>query len=253
MKRFLVLTIINLITVSTVLAQQHKTDRENDGLKGAVKAVVTENAELTNKAGKLDESNRKPEGNVTYDVNGNRTKERVYDGNGNLASSTMYSYINGERVSIDEPVENKDVLIARVDTPSNRVKRRSDDRYTHKYKYKFDSKGNVREEVLYQNDGSFDMRYVYNIQNNQKETLVYAEDKSLNQKYLSVLDDKGNEVETRYYNTQNNSIESKEFYTYAEFDSNGNWTKRLTSEMVKKNGKSSLKQTKVTYRIITYY
>ena len=93
---------------------------------------------------------------------------------------------------------------------------------------------------------------MYKIKGNRKEEFVYSSDGSLNQKYAYTLDDKGNEVEMLIYDTNKNSVESKETYRYIEFDSKGNWTKRVTSEGEKESN-FSLKPSKVTYRKITYF
>ena len=64
-------------------------------------------------------------------------------------------------------------------------------------------------------------------------------------------DDKGNIGETTVRDN-NNNILSKEIYTY-EYDSVGNWTKRITSTAVFEGGKVRQQPTEVTYRNIAYY
>ena len=102
------------------------------------------------------------------------------------------------------------------------------------------------------NDSKLWLRYVYNYSGNQREELVYSADGSLNQRYLSVLDEKGNEVEETIFEARDGSIRSKHSYAY-EFDSHGNWTKRTTSKWVTKDGRSSYEPQYVYYRTITYY
>ena len=66
------------------------------------------------------------------------------------------------------------------------------------------------------------------------------------------LDDKGNEVEMVSYKGNEDSVEYKWNYTYLEFDSQGNWIKRLES-FGDKDGNFKTKPVKITYRTITYY
>ena len=64
-------------------------------------------------------------------------------------------------------------------------------------------------------------------------------------------DDKGNISEMTVRDNSNNIL-SKEVYTY-EYDSVGNWTKRITSTAVFEGGKVRQQPMEVTYRNITYY
>ncbi len=65
-------------------------------------------------------------------------------------------------------------------------------------------------------------------------------------------DDKGHIVETTARDTSNNSILSREVYTY-EFDAVGNWTKMNTFLVVFEAGTLRYEPTEVTYRNIAYY
>jgi hypothetical protein len=64
-------------------------------------------------------------------------------------------------------------------------------------------------------------------------------------------DDKGNVSESTVRD-DNNSILSREVYTY-EYDALGNWTKMVTSKTVYEGGKLVQQPTEATYRSITYY
>ena len=251
MKRLILALLLTSLLFLTALAQRQKTDRETDGFKGAVRTVLTEEAKLRDDSGKLAEYDRKPESEVTYDASGNRASRKGYDYTGALFESVNYSRVDGDKVAVYGEVENKNSIVVEMPTPANRPKRRSDSRYTYKFKYKYDSDGNVSEESWYQNDDSLWLKYVYKLKSNRREELVYSADGSLNQKYVYTLDEKGNEVEMLIYDTEKNSVESKETYKYEEFDSKGNWTKRITSEGEKESN-FSLKPSKITYRKITY-
>jgi YD repeat-containing protein len=65
-------------------------------------------------------------------------------------------------------------------------------------------------------------------------------------------DERGNIVEMTMRAPHDNSILSREAYTY-EFDAVGNWTKMSTFLVVFEDGKLSYEPTEVTYRNITYY
>jgi hypothetical protein len=99
------------------------------------------------------------------------------------------------------------------------------------------------------------MTYVYNYKGNQVEELVYDENGKLNQKYLSILDDKGNEIENFHFDAfgNPNEIKSKYKIKYDSFDEKGNWTKKTTSKLVVENGKEVYKPLYVDYQTITYY
>ncbi len=237
----------------SVLAQNKKSDREADGLKGSVESFLTKIADLKKKSGKLIESSRKPKEAITYDIKGNRLTRKTYDYlTGTLFDSVIYSRVDGDKVAIYEEVENPNKITQIISSPPDKPIKSFDPRYTNKFKYKYDSTGNVLEEAWYQNDGSLWLRYVYKFNASQKEELVYSEDGSLNQKYIHTLDDKGNEIETLFYNTEKNKLESKETYEYFEFDAKGNWTKRITAEGDKKS-KFVVKPREVLYRTLTYF
>jgi YD repeat-containing protein len=65
-------------------------------------------------------------------------------------------------------------------------------------------------------------------------------------------DERGNIVEMTVRAPHDNSILSREAYTY-EFDAVGNWTKMNTFLVVFEGGKLSYEPVEVTYRNITYY
>ena len=241
-----------LLLFSSGFAQIQKTDRETDGLKGSVKSVRTEIADLKKTRGKLVESKRRHKEAITYDSNGNRLTWKTYDYlSGALFDSVTYSRVNGDKVSIYEEVNNPNKITQVVSVPNDKPTKSSDPYLSYKFKYKYDSDGNVSEEAWYQN-GSLWLRYVYNFKGNQKVELVYSADGSLNQKYVYTLDDKGNEIEMLAYDTETNKLEGKETYKYLEFDAKGNWTKRITSEG-DENSKFVVKPREVLYRTLTYF
>ncbi|HJU53003.1 MAG TPA: hypothetical protein VJ715_00460 [Pyrinomonadaceae bacterium] len=251
MKRLIWAFISVLLFVAVTPAQKRQTDREFDKLKGPVKTVVAQEATLTESSGKLSESERRPGSETIYDAEGNLVHRKIYV-EGSLFDSTKYGRLNGDKISFSEDVESPNVFITDAPVGANKSMQPADPRYTYKFKYKYDDQGRVTEESWYQSNGSLWMRYVYKFKGNRREELAYGANGDLNQKYVYTLDDKGNEVEQLIYDTEKDSVESKETYQYVEFDSRGNWTKRIMSEGEREN-KFSMKASKATYRTITYF
>ena len=250
MKRPISIIIVASVLFLPALAQKRQTDREADGLKGAVKTVFVEEAKTRSDSGKMAEYDRKPESEVTYDDAGNHVTRKAYDYTGSLFESVRYSRLNGDKVAIYADVENENTLV--VETPGPPRDRDFDDRYTYRFKYKFDRDGNVSEEAWYNSAGSLWLKYVYKVTTARREELVYSADGSLNQKYVYILDGKGSELEMLVYDVAKNSVKSKEAYQYPELDSNGNWIRRMTSEGDKESN-FALKPSKITYRKIAYF
>ena len=225
------------------------SDAQDEGLRGRVKTVFTESKDLS---GTWTVQTRKPNSMDYYNERGNLTKKESYDYQGNLSDVTAYGYLDEVRVSHRESIRHEynppPMLIG---PPAGGATPKYDPRYSYKFTFKYDDKKRLTEKTWIGNDGKLWLRYVYNYSGNQREELVYSADGSLNQRYLSVLDDKGNEVEETIFEARDGSTRSKNSYAY-EFDSHGNWTKRTTSKWVTKDGGSSYEPQYVYYRTITY-
>ena len=243
--------ILVLFLLFFVTYQKQQTDRDFDRLKGPVNTIVTKAADVRRAGGKLVESKLRLADEAAYDAAGNVTYRKHYE-DGDVFDSTKYLRIDGDKVAIEENVGNEIVTARPLSIPPSQPRQAPDSRYTYRFKYKYDSEGNVTEETWYQNDGALWLRYAYNIKGNRTEELGYGEDGSLNLKYVHVFDDKGNEVELHLYDTKKDVIESKETYQYIEVDSKGNWTKRIVSEGDSEH-RLTMKLSKVEYRMITYF
>ncbi len=232
------------------VAKKLKSDAEDDRLKGKVKIVASEDEDLS---GTWSVAGRKPSSTSYYNQQGNMVKHELYDYRGNPMNITIYGYIDGDRVSNHKSIKyeyNPPPMMAPPAAAQSQQKR--DQRYSWKYKYKYDDKGYLVEKLLYGNDGNLRMRYVYNLKDNQLEELAYSSDGSLNQRYLSILNDKSNEIERTDFDVKNGSVRNRYSYEY-EFDSTGNWIKKTTRKWVTKDGKSVSEPAWITYRNITYY
>lgn len=232
------------------IVKRPKSDAQDDGLKGRVKIVATEQTDLL---GTWVVDKRKPSSTYYYNERGNLTKKEVYDYRGNPMDITVYGFLDGDRVSSTKSIRYEYDPPPGMAPPSQvgPVPKR-DPRYSGKFKYKYDDTGNLREKEMYGNDGKLWLRYVYTLREKQREELAYSSDGSLNQKQVSALDEKGNVIEEVYFNAKDGSVRNRYSYQY-QFDSKGNWTKRTTAKLVTKDGKSAFEPAWVTYRTITYY
>ena len=241
--------IISVLLVSvSVFSQQRVSDRKVDLLKGRVQKVVTESAKLTNESGERAEGRRLPDAVATYDAEGNLLRREVY-WKGTLTDIYEYGFLEGYRV----------VRITRVGPDRSPgfgpgPKAPPDPRYTLKFMYKYDSKGNRTEELWYGNDTSLRRRevHVYDEKGNRIESASYIPNaKQASLRIVSVYDDKGNVIEETIYRV-NSGVGEKWSYDY-EFDLSGNWIKRKRMEWVTKDKKSYFEPYDVSYRSITYF
>lgn len=235
------------------IASRVRSDAEDEGLHGRVKNVFQEDEDLS---GTWSVQGRKPNWMEYYNERGNLTKREFYDYKGNLSEITVYGYLDGARVSRKKSIEREynppPMMIA---APPGTTRPKSDPRYSNKFTFQYDDQKRLIEKSWLLNNGELSIKYVYKYSGNpanQREELVYSSDGSLNQRYLSILDDKGNEVEQTSFETRDGAIRGKYKYAY-EFDAQGNWIKRTTSKWVTKDGKSYYAPAYVDYRTIIYY
>jgi hypothetical protein len=232
------------------VAKKLKTDAQDEGLKGKVKTVFTGTEHLSGISGA---GKRQPSSMEYYNEQGNLTGQETYDYQGNPMEVTVYGYLDGDRASHTKDIEYEyNPPAVMITTAPGEAKSRYDPRYSYKFKYKYDDAGRLVEEIMYGSNGKLWLRYVYKYKGTQKESLVYDADGALNQKYLYTLDDKGNTIEESIYEISNNSILEKDSYSY-EFDPKGNWTKRIESKLVTKDGKTFFEPAQAEYRTIVYY
>jgi len=232
-------------TVIDAVSQKQKVDRETKGLKGNVKSVDRQ-ISLIDKSSGQPESTRQRGSTEEFDAAGNLTVEKHYDPFGDVLALVTYSFLDGERV-MKLDIKSKRMLVLRPPVgPGQGPTRASDPRYTAKLKYKYDSNGNLIESTSVYSDGSPATKHVYTFTANEREELAYSANGSLSHKYVFKIDDKGNEVErfAIQYESPQGPVQGKTYYTYLEFDSQGNWIKRRESQ----GGESW-----IIYRTITYH
>jgi hypothetical protein len=247
MKRALFGTVVFSLFALTVAAQPRQTDKEFDGLRARVKTVVVEEAQIKEMPGESMEQGRVLSRSVTYDADGNWTQRKEYDTRGNLSQTLVFTYIGRDRVALanDEWDPNALVVIKPI-----RNSRRIDPRYSYKFKYIYGADGKRFEELWYFSDGSLYLKYVHKLNGKRKVRFLYTASGKLNEKVESVLDEKGNEIEVLLRDTV------KVGYKYLEFDSQGNWTKRVVTRGLRGFSASDFAKIKpwsIQYRTITYH
>ena len=237
MKQLFLVLLLTSLTTSSAFLQKQLVDRDAKGLKGNVKSVDTAVSVINPSS----ESKRQPTGREEFDAAGNLTVEMRYDAVTDAVAVLTYSYLDGERV-VKEEIKSKRKLSAKA---NNGPTRPLDPPYTVKLKYKYDDVGNRIESTQMLRDGSTSLRQVYTFSANEREEQQYSANGSLTYKFVHKLDDKRNEVETvtTRYEGSRDPVKGTTAYKYLEFDSQGNWTKRIES----RGGDSWM-----IYRTITY-
>jgi hypothetical protein len=234
------------------IAKKEKSDAEDEGIKGKVKSVTTESEDLS---GTWSIQGRHFNSIEDYNTIGNIIKRVSFDSKAKPFQVTVYGYIDGARVSSSEMINyDSDPPLMALRAAGTKEEGKFDLRYDYKHEYKYVN-GKLAENKWIRNNGVMWIRYVYNHKDNKVEKLVYSENGKLNQKYLSILDDKGNEVERTNFNVlgMDRDGDTKYSIKYDSFDEQGNWTKKTTSKLVTENGKQVYKLWNIYYRTITYY
>lgn len=253
--RLFSLAVICSLLALPAYAQKRQSESELDGLRGAVKTVTVERADLKSSSGKLIESAPRLSIATTYDVNGDRVIEKKYDEAGRLIRTHSYSNADGYRVMSDESFGDGNGHILRIPLPGGDG-RHLVLKYMAKYKYKYDGSGNVSEESVYAADDSLVRRHVYRIVGNRKEILTYLVDGSpgdlLNDREVYIYDKKGDELEAALYYHEDDKPALRQTYQYVEFDDRGNWKKRIVTRKIQRR-RRVIKSSVVEYRRITYY
>jgi hypothetical protein len=240
------------IFATSGFAQKRFSEREADGLKSNVKVVSTESARLKGESEKWVEETRQMESVVTYDNDGNRVKQDLYDYRGNLFQLSTYLVIDGDR-AVKQEMKRYDYDPPPVALGSKADSKPRDPRFSYKFKYKYDDKGRRTEQAWYSNDGSLWLRYVsvYDEKGNEIEWFRYSADGSLNGRSTATYDSNGNETEKTWFRADG-SLSEKWEYDY-ELDAKKNWIKRSSKKWVTRGGKSFFEPYKNTYRQITYF
>lgn len=235
------------------VAPKLKSDAEDEGLKGRIKLIETEDQDSS---GTWTVQTRKLSNIEYYDQRGNLTKRESWDYQGNPFEITVYGYLDGTRVSKNGTVQyeyNPPAPMALPPPPGQSTSTsQRDTRYSFKHTYKYDNQGRLSERALFTNDGKLWQRIVSTYEKRQTQILYYSETGKLNSKYVEKLDEQGLVIEKEDWDVTTGKLSERYAYQY-EVDSRGNWTKRITLKWTTKDGQSSFVPFYTTWRKIIYY
>ncbi|MDQ4123778.1 MAG: hypothetical protein M3209_20250 [Acidobacteriota bacterium] len=204
-------------------------DRKADGLQGKVKEVVQEYVLVNFENGNQTGSKRLISSVTEYDQNGNRIKRASYS-SGKLASKTKYGLLNGEKISIEERIEDKDnPPIFQTPSVKSTANKPADNRYNYKFKYNYDDKGNRIEEFWIENDGDLWIRDVITFENGKvtKSIRYHRGEDKISSKVRYEYDEKGRLKKQIHLNPDDTETEKHE---PMKFDSQGNWIEERVSK-----------------------
>ena len=235
----------------TPVVPKAKSDAEDENLKGNVKTVFQESQFIKGqKAG----SPKQKDSDDYYNGLGNFTKRVFYDDTSGFPYEIMvYGYINQSRVSKNGYILYGNELSGiSLSAPPSAVKK-IDSRYSDKYQYKYDSAKNLIEKIIYGNEGAIWTKTVYVSKDNIIEQILYDRNGKLNSRNIAKIDEKGNEIENTDFDSPVAGENAIYVYKYAEFDKEGNWTKRTMTKSRSFRGTTREEWTMVEYRAISYY
>lgn len=236
-----ILSLLLTVLAAPAVISRHKSDSEVHGLKGRVRSVTSESAELTDINGALKEGERRLGSVDQYDTAGALVSVENYS-NGKLYARITYFDLDGQRASKSESFDRTEV---RGGGPGHRGA--PDPRYSLKFKYKYDSAGNrIREDFITAwGDVSSYVVTKYDANNRRIERTAYTADGQwLNKTYYS-YDQKGNLTEETL-----GKVGARSYSGY-EFDSVGNWVSRRYKYAWSSDNTSTRQG--VEYRKIVYF
>lgn len=227
-----------------------QSDAQEENLKGKVKKIIEEDETIANDP---NQTNRKLSETREYNKDGNLTKAVRIDYRGNPDSITVYGFIDGKRVSKSGYIKYSYNPPPSMGIPSAKSEAPTDTRYSMSYEKKFKD-GKLIEKLLYSNNGRVIVRIIYEYERDQKVESIYSDDGKLNQKYV-YRTDKGGQIWERsdFDVSPNKPFGDKNYKFTYEFDKQGNWVKKITSEEVTEKGNTFFKPLYINYRTITYY
>ncbi len=243
-----------------------QTDLESEGLRGKVKCV-TQDEYFAVKKDKVLPGVRKNENNfiAKYDLKGNKIEQSDYNADKKLIEKSKYLY----------------------DSEGNKLKKLfydSSDQLTEQIKFKYDSQGRICESDSYNPNDILNFRALlkYNSISNDIETdmmdakgllmqkgkdeydkngfkvktITYSETEAVTASTTYENDSSGNKKLQKYYSPEG-AVNSEYAYEY-EYDSIGNWVKRiecLKEKYMETESNKSLRKgaITVTIRELIYY
>jgi hypothetical protein len=199
------LSILFVVALWVVAANaQAKTDREHDGLRGAVQSVRTEAAEFAPKGGRSVEGKRRLLQTVTYNARGDGVKLVDYNHDGSVAQTLVYTFdgqgrTNGyEEYTGGMTTPRRHVYV--LDDRGRRIEYgfvQPDGSAGEKHLYRYDARGNVIEETLNGHKGELISRnvFAYDAEGRPISQTRYNADGSVSSIISSSYDAQGKPVE----------------------------------------------------------
>jgi len=281
-----VLSLLNAVWVTCASARE-PSDREEEGMRGDVLAVVTHDALLKQTdrydrdgrvLGRLQEGVETSQGlwplrfEYEYDQAGQRLSEKVWDGRGELVKETRAGYDErGNRVAevtawADGTFDDASFYAFDPDGRRALGLHYNAPRVINRNRYAYDEQGRLARETFSRNyrydraggplvisalfEFGYEVQSRYDEQGHVREKRVTDLAGRLQTRSEFAYDERGNQVEERVFDPNGKPTERKE-YRY-EYDSAGNWT-RDTMTWWKTQGTPQLFRTQVRSREIHYY
>ena len=256
-------------------------------LRGRVKFLHSEVANLSESSGRWNEETHRPLNTIAFNENGCVVKElqydldghlsvigfTKYDANGKKSEVTFQNPRGGLRSSLVYEYDEAGKLLGCVSTQADGLISKQRSRAT------YDQAGNKTDELWRYEDGTLSRRYVYKYgpDGELAELLLYTydDDGSIEQKRSSIYDERENVIESACFNEDDRPIEERTEWKYNDdgevievatfnlkgdlysttsysydVDAQRNWTKRLE---IYKTAKSGFETRVITYRTLEYY
>jgi hypothetical protein len=250
MKKLAFAFIFCLLIIQFAFSQYAKNEKELYGLKGNVKTIIKESAKIVFESGQYAEMNRNKWRTETYDLQGNLIKE---DPIPRQEARPLFCTASG-RCNTEEPqikltynkqnkvIEERNVL--------------KDGTITSKREFDYDSKGRTLEWRFYYFNETTDKlelsgKWVYTRNGNETKSTLYEECCKIKRWNIVSFNKNGDIIEMASFKADG-SLTTKSSSSY-EYDSTGNWIKRIMSVWITRNGKSFFEPVEAHYRTISYY
>jgi hypothetical protein len=256
-------------------------------LRGRVKSIHSEVADLGYNAGQWCEEDRRPLKTITFNEDGLLIRELIYDLHGCVAQVGFKRY-DAHGHETETVFQNSSggllsSLVCRCDETGKHLECVSTQAYDsisrQKCKPLYDRTGKKIEEEWISEDGTPSRKYVYRYRLTgdvvQRLLYKYAGDGSIEEKWSTLYDEQGNIIETACFDCQGHTIAGPTWYKYNDdgdeiesatyglsgdlysiasfsydLDDYRNWIKRLEMFKITKSG---FETRVITYRTLEYY
>jgi uncharacterized protein YxeA len=258
MKRLFVMVMVGMFLAQSMVAQKRATsDRELYLLKGPVKTVRVERAEIKLSEGQATEGRRQLQSITTYDETGNMLEAIRCNYDGSVLDKTVFTH-DGVRKQTETTSKADGTVISKLiysyDAEGREIGSSlfgADGNLRHTGKRNYAPDGKQIEAALFNPDGSLMNRTVFNYDSEGKhvEDVVYNATGQVMQGTAS----SGDQLKAVLYNEDGTIFyESVRQAPTREYDSRENWIKQIAPTRVSQGGitKESIE---VIYRTITYY